>query len=160
MTEILENLHVARVIEKKTYITCPKCTQTMPVDFHNNPNLLDKFIVGYKCKCGNTGKIKLEKRGSYRKTVNLSGQIKKDIKPLGSVVIKDLSKNGCKFEANPLTNLQVGDRLEIEFRLDNKNNSLIRQKGIIRNSNGYQYGFDFIKSDYQEYDRLLRFYFL
>ena len=155
MTGTLENLQVTRVIDKKIYITCPKCTKTTAVDLNNKSNLLGKFIVKYKCKCGNIGEIKLEKRVSYRKAVHLNGAIKKDGKPIGSVTITDLSKTGCRFEANPRIKLQVGDSLELGFRLDDKNRSLIRQKGVIRNSNDCQYGFEFIRSD-----RQLGFYFL
>lgn len=159
MTESKKNLTVVPVVDKETHITCPKCTKTTRVTFQENSNLLDKLIVSYKCKCGHRGRIKLEKRVFLRKRVDLTGEIKKDGKLFGFVSIKDLSKSGLKFVANPRAKLQVGDNVEIEFRLDDKGISLIRQKGIIRNSNGLEYGFEFIKNYNNESDRRLGFYF-
>lgn len=160
MKESIEKLSVAHVVDKKVNITCPKCMQTTQVNLKDKSNLLDKLVVGYKCKCDHRGKIKLEKRGFLRKDIRLTGKIKKGEKLFELISIKNLSRSGIKFEANSQNKLQVGDRLELEFRLDDKSLSLIRQKGIIRNSNGHQYGFEFIKRYYNKYDRLLGFYFL
>ena len=160
MKDSIEKISVAHVVDKKVNITCPRCMQTTQVDLHGKSNLLDKLVVGYKCKCDHRGKIKLEKRGFLRKDIHLTGRINKGEELFELISIKNLSRSGVKFETNFRAKLQVGDELELEFRLDNKNQSLIRQKGIIRNSNSHQYGLEFIKSSYSSYEKRLGFYFL
>ena len=159
MIDKLENIQVTYVADKKANITCLKCTKQTEIDLDNKTNLLDKFIVGYKCKCGYKGKMKFEKRVSYRKPVHLRCRIKREGENLGWVDIKDLSRTGCRFEANLRIKLEAEDRLELEFRLDDSNRSLIQQKGIIRWSRNYQYGVEFEEID-RETDKRLGFYFL
>ena len=155
-----EKIKVTPVIDNKINITCPKCMKTTMVDLNRKTSLLDKLIVGYKCTCGDRRKIKLEKRNVFRKDTRLKGKIKKTGKFLGSIYINNLSRSGLKFEANHKTKLEIGDRLELEFRLDDKKQSLIRQEGIIRNADTHLFGVEFIGNCNKEYDRRLGFYFL
>lgn len=157
--ETPDNIGVTRVVDNQIRLICRECLETTHINMSKHPHLVNKHVIKYKCKCGHVGKTRLEKRAQHRKPVSLNGELVKDGITYGFASIKDLSKSGLKFESHSRNNFNVGDDLELVFRLDDKKCSLIRQRGIIRHHNDEQYGLEFIKGKFRKYDRRLEFYF-
>jgi hypothetical protein len=102
----------------------------------------------------------LEKRRLYRKTVNLSGtyDLIKNGKVVdrGGVKIVDLSLGGGKLKLHVQRNLHVGDHLNLEFSLDDTNQTPVKKKATIRTIIGTTIGVIFSSPD--AYDTMLGFY--
>jgi hypothetical protein len=73
-----------------------------------------------------------------------------------SMKVTNISRFGLEFNCSESEILKVGDRIEVEFRLDDKSRSLIRKKSIIRKIEGKTVGAEFSFPD--EYDKTLGFY--
>jgi hypothetical protein len=141
--------------ENKAIFTCPKCTKAKTVNIANLVN--EKKEIKVKCTCGHVYPVVLERRKFYRKKTNLPGifileQNKKEY----SMIVTNLSRYGLEFNSSESEKLKVGDRVGVEFRLDDKTRSLIKKKIIIRKIEEKTIGAEFCFPD--EYDKALGFY--
>jgi hypothetical protein len=123
---------------EKVYITnqqmatfvCPECSRSKTVNVSEYTNL-DKLIkVKVKCPCGHAYTAILEKRKQYRKKTNLPGTFIHfvDGRPVnrGVMNVEDISATGLKLRLNSTLNCTVGDYLDVEFNLDDRNRALIK----------------------------------
>ncbi|MFO8112798.1 MAG: PilZ domain-containing protein [Desulfosalsimonadaceae bacterium] len=117
-------------------ISCPKCTKTKSVD---SSMMKGHTTVRVKCPCGNVSKIQLEYRRQYRKKTELPGFYRvvsrgEQSGASGFMTVIDLSRNGIrlKFKDIPVP-LDVGERLNIKFTLDDKNQTLVNRSVVVRN---------------------------
>jgi hypothetical protein len=141
--------------ENKAVFTCPKCTKAKTVDISNLVN--EKKDIKVKCSCGHVYSVVLERRKFYRKKTRLSGifmlaQNRKEY----SMTVTNISRLGLEFKSSESEKLKVGDRVGVEFRLDDKSRSSIKKKGIIRRIEEMTIGIQFL--DVDEYDKILGFY--
>ena len=102
---------------------------------HKELQTVNRFKV--KCKrCGHPYRVVIEKRGHYRKMVDLPGTYTYlvDDRPRdkGSMRVIDVSRSGLKIRLPGKPYFVAGDRLMIEFHLDDTNQSLIRKKVEIK----------------------------
>lgn len=141
---------------------CPKCNKSKIVDVSKFANTRRTVTINSKCSCGHRWTSTLDKRRLYRKAVNLPGTYDhiKDGKVVdrGGMKLVDLSFTGVKMELKVERNLPVGDQLDIEFRLDDSKQTLIKKKVTIRNISGLFIGATF-ESD-AAYDPVLGFYLM
>lgn len=104
-----------------------------------------KGPVHIQCKCGTAYYAEVEFRKFYRKKTNLQG-VYASVKLANGwqkIIIKNLSLEGCQFQAVNLFDLIPGDEIKIEFRLDDVKKSLIRKKAVIRSVNNFSVGCKF-----------------
>ncbi len=153
---------------EKVYITsqqmatfvCPKCSRSKTVNVSKYTDL-DKLIkVNVKCPCGHAYTSILEKRKQYRKKTNLPGTYIHlvDGRPMhrGVMTVEDISATGMKLRLNSILNCAVGDHLDVEFNLDDRNRALIKKHVIIRNITGSNLGVEFGPAE--ALDKALGFY--
>jgi hypothetical protein len=153
---------------EKVYITnqqmatfvCPECSRSKTVNVSEYTNL-DKLIkVKVKCPCGHAYTAILEKRKQYRKKTNLPGTFIHfvDGRPVnrGVMNVEDISATGLKLRLNSTLNCTVGDYLDVEFNLDDRNRALIKKHVIIRNITGSNLGVAFGPAE--ALDKALGFY--
>lgn len=142
---------------KRVTITCPQCGISKTID---TTKLQPKTkVVNAKCKCGKHFKGEIEFRRFYRKTVRLIGeyiQLKNNQK--GNMVVGDLSMGGLAFTCSRPHMIQVGDHLELIFRLDDANRSEIRIKAVARSVRDLFVGVE--RSDTSQYQQALGFYLM
>jgi hypothetical protein len=155
---------------EKVYITktnmatfiCPQCNKTLTVDVSRYAQIEQTVKVKSKCSCGNTWTSVLEKRKQYRKSVNLKGIYKyiADGKELdrGKMTITDISAGGVKLKLDVNRNLKTGHLLELEFKLDDSKQTLMKKTVTIRNANNPYYGAAFRDADL--YDPVMGFYLM
>lgn len=153
---------------EKVYITnqqmatfvCPECSRSKTVNVSEYTNL-DKLIkVNVKCPCGHAYTAILEKRKQYRKKTNLPGTFIHFVegRPVnrGVMNVEDISATGLKLRLNSTLNCTVGDYLDVEFNLDDRNRALIKKHVIIRNITGSNLGVEFGPAE--ALDKALGFY--
>jgi len=153
---------------EKVYITsqqmatfvCPKCSRSKSVNVSEYFNL-DKLIkVNVKCPCGHAYTSILEKRKQYRKETHLPGTYIHftDGQPVhrGLMTVENVSATGLKLQLNDELRCALGDKLEVEFSLDDTHRTGIKKLVIIRNINGPYIGVEFGPTE--ALDKALGFY--
>ena len=146
---------------KATYI-CPQCEKTKTVDVSKYARMNQTVKVKSRCSCGHKWTAVLEKRKQYRKGANLSGiyiyVVEGKEKDRGTMTVMDLSAGGLKLRLEVNRDLKIGDVLKVEFKLDDKKQTLIRKTVVIRNVSAPFYGAAFKDAD--TYDPVLGFYLM
>ncbi|MBT8351812.1 MAG: PilZ domain-containing protein [Deltaproteobacteria bacterium] len=126
---------------------CPKCNEPKTVDVSSHENLEKAERVKVKCACGNIYFALIEKRKQFRRTTNFPGtftHIVSDIpKDKGTMVVTDVSRTGLRIKINTKRDFFLGDKLMVEFHLDDKNKSLIKKECIIKKDFGLEFGIEF-----------------
>ena len=149
--------HQSRTMVQKVYIssskmvtfTCPQCEYPRMVNVEEHKELETVERVKVKCKrCSHQYRVVIERRGQYRKPVDLPGTYTQlvDGRPTdkGYLRVLDLSRSGLKIRLNEMPAFGVGDRLMIEFHLDDASRSLIRKEVEIKKIFGQELGLAFI----------------
>ena len=141
---------------KATFI-CPKCEISRTADVSKLLKFEIQIKINCKCKCGHQFKAIVERRKFFRKHIDFTGifycvnDLKKTL-----MVVTDISRSGCKLKVNPSNNnFNIGDKVFIEFNLDDSYKSLIRKEASIRTNNGKYLGLEFDSID--QYDMLGRY---
>lgn len=146
---------------KATFI-CPQCEKSLTVDVTKYAQMDQTVKVKSKCSCGNTWTSILEKRKQYRKGVNLEGIYKRFLDgkeaDRGKMLVIDVSAGGVKIKLEVARDFKVGNTLDIEFKLDDNKQTLIKKTVIVRNGSGNYYGAAFKDAD--SYDPVLGFYLM
>ncbi len=138
-------------------IICPACNKAKNVSI--KASLRDKHRLKVRCGCGEIFLVQLDFRKHYRKDVNLVGTYLTTRPPGnggGTVQITNLSFEGIGFEVPGPHRLQPGQQLEIEFRLDDRQHSLLKKEAIVRLVEGHYIGCQFINQ--QAIEKALGFY--
>ena len=136
-------------------ITCPNCgiTKQVPVaDYCGKKNTLK-----IRCRCLQTFTVELEFRQSHRKRTELHGfyEILAD-NGGGRAAIKDLSKNGMGFLVSGVHNVRVGQKIEVNFALDDQKNTPLKKMAVVRSVHQNRIGCEFRKD--QAFEKDLGFY--
>lgn len=131
--------------------SCPQCKNTRTVDV-TKYRALDKAVkIKVHCPCGHDYPVLLERRKQFRKTVSLPGTFTRIYNQRragkGTMVVKDVSRNGLSIQVNDTTNMKNGDILEVVFKLDDAKRSAIQKEVIIRKIVGYDIGTEFVSID-------------
>lgn len=144
----------------KTYegcITCPQCqkrTMKPLASFLGMPTPLR-----VKCGCGARFPILLEMRTHYRKRTRLSGTYTQLTTRLsGRIMIVNLSLTGLSFVTTAPSALQVGDLLELCFRLDDPQHSELCKRAEVKHVHGTTIGVAFCHLD--AYEKAMGFYLM
>ena len=148
---------------------CPKCHKIRSVDVSRYTNLQSASKIRCKCICGNSYFVSLEKRKHFRKKVNFAGIYIHIVSSIGdefceevgkgTINITDISRSGLQLKLNVEHNFKKGDKLLVEFYLDNKQRTLIKKEVSIMNVNGLALGTRFFNVDVSNpYDKALGFY--
>ena len=135
----------------KVTFSCPMCRHTRTVDVTKYKSLEKAVKIKVHCPCGNAYPVMLERRKQFRKTVSLPGNFTRIYNGRragnGSMVVKDVSRNGLLIRVSDATHMNVGDILEVEFKLDDNKRSPIVKEVIVRKISGYDLGTEFLSID-------------
>ncbi len=109
-----------------------------------------------QCECVHYYTVMLDRRKFYRKSTdlpgvyscqktNLSGSHKSEYKDdRGFMRVTDISRSGLKIRVNGAQTFLPGDRLYVEFNLDDRARSYIKKSVIVRSLQGQCVGMEFI----------------
>jgi len=155
---------------KKTYVTddnkatfvCDVCQHARIADVSRYKNIGKALTVKCKCKCGHQFEVTLEKRSMVRKPVNLAGTYM-HITSLGDklegpMTVRNLSRKGLLLEFNSDHDFQVGDTLDVDFRLDDNSRSPVMKVIVVRNVRERRLGAEFTEAG--AFDKMLGLYLM
>lgn len=139
-----------------TTIICPACNGVKEIAVRQFRQRLHMLKV--KCPCGHSFRVKLEFRRHYRKATDLAGSFSLLSRASGGAVarIVNISLSGICFEVKGMHDLQIGQRGMLVFKLDNRKQTMLRKKVLIRAVNGNRIGSEFIED--RAFDKDLGFY--
>ena len=151
--------------DKLAAIECPKCSKTKLADVSKFKHISRKVKIKVHCPCGHIFPVILERRRHIRKLSNFPGAYYFFIPGKGRqkrvMTVKDVSLSGIKLKLNAPPLFKEGDRLTVEFRLDDSKRSLIRKEVRIRKIAALSVGAEFCPDEVSSIgSRDLGFYFL
>lgn len=168
--------------DNKATISCPNCGKTKEVDVSKYMDIEKPVKIKYrfkcdKCNCGtrdcqgcdikdcsfdHQNTVLLERRKFYRKSVNLNGKCRPNKGKEVTVVITDISRTGLKFKLYMYNKeINIDDRLEIEFNLDDRSSTSIQKEVLVRKINGLSVGAEFTTvQPYNRIDQAIGFYLM
>ncbi|MGD2272486.1 MAG: PilZ domain-containing protein [Desulfobacterales bacterium] len=143
--------------------TCPKCEQPRVVNIADHPELEKTDKAKVKCPCGHKYNVIIERRKQYRVETNFAGEFRQiaDDREIdrGLMTVVDMSRTGLKLKLNVQRKLKVGDKLLLEFRLDDPHRTLIQKEVVIKKIFGLELGVEFTSiHPSNPSDRALGFY--
>ena len=150
--------------DNKAVLVCPQCGKEKIVDASQYKQIGSTVRLRRRCSCGYTYIAHLERRKFYRKNVNIPGKYRHEKDTVKyEIIIMDLSRSGLKFETNEAHTIEIGDKLFMEFQLDNKQHTLIKKDVFVRIIRGNEIGTEFcsrnLKNPYDKaYDMAIGFY--
>ena len=140
-------------------LICPQCEKRKRTNFSAFRGH-GRRAFKVKCTCETHFQILVDFRRSYRKKTDFVGvctrlSYKKDT---GEVRILNLSAHGIGFRTATMSALSIGDKVRLQFTLDDKKQSEIIKEGIVRNVDGDYVGCEF--TDPSQHEKTLGFYLL
>ena len=131
---------------------CPACEKGVIRDLSEFAAAKAAVRLKCKCGCGHIYRVLVERRRHFRKPVNLMGKFVyqtdqgKSVK--GLIRVRDISQSGIRFSVNSMPDFAIGDKLVIEFTLDDLEHSQIRETGIVRRIQNNMVGLSFKSIDH------------
>lgn len=154
--------------EDMALFSCPHCGKIKHVSVAKFKNI--KHTLQVKCVCGETFTADLNFRKKYRKFTNLEGfycnvsELKKnaDTSEMSrNCMVVNLSLGGLGFRPLDGRIVQQGDELIVDFSLDDKKQSRMVRKVVVRHVEENSYiGAEFIDDNQFVYDKILGFYLM
>jgi len=139
---------------------CPSCQRAKAANVEKYKNLDKAIWVTSRCSCGHVWKVILERRKSHRRTTKIEGvyfhRMSNQKLQKGKMTVEDVSRSGLRIRLENNQMSAIGDKLMVEFNLDDRANSLIKKEVVIRNMSGCHIGAEFCSKD--DYDRAIGFY--
>lgn len=159
---------------EKAYITsrgmitfiCPECRYARVVQVDAHEGLATATRVRVTCRrCAHKYRVTIERRGQFRRAVDFAGcyrpAVNAERDPTGLMRVLDISRTGLRIRLNQPKGFEPGDRLQIEFYLDDAKRSLIRKEVEIKTVEGRDLGVAFCRMHPSDpSDRALGFYLL
>ena len=125
-------------------IICPNCglTKQVPIADYSGKGQTLKV----RCRCKQLFTIRLEFRQSHRKRTALSGTyLILSKQGGGSALIQDLSKDGIGIMVSDFHKVRVGQKLQINFSLDDRKQTPLQKKATVKSVNENRIGCEFSK---------------
>jgi predicted DNA-binding antitoxin AbrB/MazE fold protein len=110
--------------DKMATFPCSECGKSYKKDVSKYIGHETQVRLKYRCKCKNSFSVLLERRRSIRKTVDFSGYLLNKQQRIPLTVI-DISKHGMKIKILEKLPLKEGQKIQIEFSLDDPKKSIV-----------------------------------
>jgi c-di-GMP-binding flagellar brake protein YcgR len=137
--------------DNKATLACPACERSRIIDTASLMNLSRVVRLKIKCPCGHQYPTQLERRRNFRKVVNFAGTYFQApggrYLGRGTMAVLDLSRTGVRLRLGGNKGLRIGDKLMVEFKLDDRKRSIIRQESVVRRIDGTEMGAEFASID-------------
>jgi len=159
MVESKDDVHKVYVNQNGiAALKCPACEVTRTIKVQDFKG--DKHIVKVRCNCRNVFTVKLEFRKNYRKETKLTGDYfgvsKEGMR--GKLLILNVSRGGIGAQVIGMNSNKVGDELRVSFTLNDRQNSLIEKRVVVRLVKQNYIGCEFL--DASSHDKALGFYLM
>lgn len=139
-------------------LKCPSCEKV-------KQSRVDKFkgarhVLKVRCTCGELFLVNLEFRTTYRKEISLTGKytlLPEEIHQ-GRIIVVNISKGGVGLQIPGVHRLQQGEKLLVNFVLDDVHSSEIEKKVVVRLVEGNYVGCEFVEAS--NHDKAIGFYLM
>ena len=128
---------------------CPKCGKARRTDVSKFSGLDKEVKLKARCGCGYSYSVKLERRKQARKDVNLRGAVFERGRRV-PVKVENLSRKGLKLKLINRTEFTVGDKVKVEFTLDDKSASKVVREAVVRKKCPGTAGVEFLTSEHYD----------
>lgn len=130
---------------------CPECGNSTVADVTKYASLSSAVTVKCTCNCSHQFKVSLEKRRQYRKVTDLPGMyyyaMENGEMDKGIMRVVDISSNGLKLKLNVEREFEGGEKLRVEFHLDDKRHTFINKVVVVRNVHNNLVGTSFAQTE-------------
>lgn len=137
--------------DNKATLACPDCERSRTIDATPFIYMARAVRIKIKCPCGFHYPAELERRRHFRKVVHFQGTYRQAMGGRhvgrGTMAVLDLSRTGVRMRLSGDRDFRVGDRLVLEFQLDDHKRSRIRKESVVRRIDGKDLGAEFAASD-------------
>ncbi len=129
---------------------CPKCGKIVRKNMSKYTSINKAVRIKCKCSCNHIYSAILERRKAIRKQHVLQGTYFRNKGDQGSFFVKDISNSGIKMEIPLKPSIKIGEKMRIEFILDDVTNSVIRREVVVRNVFDSCVGVEFISKEHYD----------
>jgi hypothetical protein len=130
-------------------VSCPECGNKSLMDVSKFVEHKAEVRLKYKCKCKHSFTVLLERRNFVRKKKNLKGHLIVSNSIKYPITIADISRLGVKIQILEKLPLNEGDKIKIEFILDDANRSKVSKMLCIKKIISITtMGCEFVSSDH------------
>ena len=126
-------------------IRCPDCGLVKNIAvgrFRNNRHTLKT-----RCSCGSSFLVALDFRRHYRKPTQIVGMYSLIAGPHsggGQMQVNNISRSGVGFSISGVHNISIGQKALLNFRLDDRKQTVLTKKVLIKNVRDNAIGCEFI----------------
>jgi hypothetical protein len=142
-----------KIVDGTAMFVCPECFKAKTVDVSKQTDKGGSLKVNCKCLCGHSYTVMLNKRKRDRVVITLPGVfVRYKEGKTGrreQMLVLDLSISGLKFMMKTKCNVEAGEELMVEFNLNDKKKSLIKEKVIARHIKNSEIGAEFCSKEQQ-----------
>jgi predicted RNA-binding Zn-ribbon protein involved in translation (DUF1610 family) len=131
--------------------SCPECGKTKQMNVSKFRHIEKEIKLNYTCICKHKFSVILERRKSVRHKISLKGHIIKGSKK-SAILVVDISRFGLKIKCLETLELNLGEKIFVEFILDDLKLSKIHKGVIVRTISPTEVSAEFESSDH--YDSL------
>ena len=159
MTEFNDNITKFYVNQAGlAVLKCPSCEKVKETRVEKFKGA--RHVLKVKCTCGKYFLANLEFRRTYRKETSLTGKftlLPEEIHQ-GRLIVANISKGGVGLQIQGVHKLKEGDKLQIQFVLDDVHSSEIDKKVVVRLVKGDYVGCEFAEAS--SHDKAIGFYLM
>ena len=138
---------------------CPECGKAKRMDFEKFIDIDREIKLKVTCRCSHVFSAIIERRGNVRKNVRLPGGLIDGNKKYPITII-DISRRNLKFRTKEILDLNIDDKVVVEFILDDTRRSKVSKDVIIRKIDKEYIGTEFLSQiHYDKFGAYLLYYF-
>ena len=139
--------------------SCPECGKVKQLDVSRYNTVEKEVKLKYTCTCKHIFSVILERRKHIRKMVDLPGLLILGNKRYPITVI-DISRVGLKIRTKGTLDLNLDDKVVLEFVLDDPGGSKISKEAIVKKINQTNIGVEFLsQTHYDKFGAYILFHF-
>lgn len=135
---------------------CPKCNRSVAKALDAYKNTEKAVKIKCTCSCGHVYRAILNRRKFPRKVSNFPGQYRfkgeRGIEVKIPLRVVDISQKGLRLELNDSRIFTIGEKVTIEFTLDDRDRSQITIEGVVRRTRERSISIEFFSTEH--YGRL------
>ncbi len=148
---MLQNIKIA---DGSAMFVCPECFKTKTVDVSKQCDKSGVIKVNCKCPCGHAYPVLLDKRKFDREVVTLPGAFVRcaegETGNSEQILVLDLSLSGLRFLMKTKCTVEADEKLMVEFNLNDKEKSLIKEKVTVKYIQSNEVGAKFYSKTQQD----------
>ncbi len=148
---MLQNI---KIDDGSAMFVCPECFKTKTVNVSKQCDKSGIIKVNCKCPCGHEYPVMLDKRKYDREVVTLPGVFIRyaegNTGNSEQMLVLDLSLSGLRFMIKTKCNIKIKEELMVEFNLNDKEKSLIKEKVVVKYLKTNEVGAKFCSKVHQD----------